>query len=260
MPISPTSSLPITTWEAHTTSTYGDIPRAATPVSDTERDLAPERRYRAAEDYFNEVDRYAEDTHPDSVRLLEARLPHSLPPTYWQAMGKDSPLPEHVEDGGLPPINEQAVGAYEYPDEEGLMFDPALSGRALAQALKHVRRLDDLLKNTEQLSTLLRARDGQGGTSIDVDTVASLGQKIHSLRSDWASGQFAGSSRGLSHLANNFVPVHRAQRETDLKDSIAELWTVAKKDYREEYLTDRNADQTLVEILFMVEGLKKAEI
>ena len=260
MPISPTSSVPSTTWEAHTTSTYGDIPRASTPVSYTELDPALERRSRVTQDYFNEVDRYAEDTHPDSIRLLEALRPQSLPPTYWQAMGKDSPLPEHVEDGGLPPFYEQAVGASDSSVEEGLMFDPALSGRALTQALKHVGRLDDLLENAEQLGTLLLARDGQGGTSIDVNTVASLCQKIDHLRSCWASGQFAGSSRGLSHLANNFVPVHRAERETDLKDSIAQLWNVAERDYQEKYLTDRNADQILAEVYIMVDGLKKAEI
>lgn len=94
-----------------------------------------------------------------------------------------SPLPEHVEDGELPPTYDQAVGADHPTGQDALMLDPSLSGRARAQALKHVQRLDDLLDKAEQLGMLLLGRNEQGETSIDVNTVASLCKKIDRLRS-----------------------------------------------------------------------------
>ncbi|SDQ41526.1 hypothetical protein SAMN04490186_0408 [Pseudomonas grimontii] len=261
MPIPPPSSPLPNTWTVPPAHIPGHIPRDATPAPYTE--LAPEleHRSRVAQNYFNQMDRYAEDTHPDSARQLEAQRPQSLPPTYWQAMGQASPLPEHVEDGELPPTYDRAVGADHPTGQDALMFDPSLSGRARAQALKHVQRLDDLLDKAEQLGALLLGRNEQGETSIDVNTVASLCKKIDRLRSSWASGVFADSSRVLGQLANTCIPIYRAERETALKTSIEKLWDVAKTEYREKYLPDPvTADPILPKVYLMVEGLKKAEI
>ena len=258
MPISPPSSPLATTWEARNANTSGDTPSASTPTPYTERDPTLERRSGVAQNYFNELGHYAEDTHPDSVRMLEARRPQSLPPTYWQAMGKDSPMPEHVESNVMPPTYEQATRV----DEEALRFEPSLSGRGLAQAMKHVRRLDDLLKNAEELGTLLLEHEGQNGTSsIDVHAVAELCRKIDSLRTAWAHGIFDGTSRGLSRLANHCIPVYRVEREDKLKNSIAELWNVAHTQYQEKYLPDPvNADPILATVYIMADRLKKAAI
>lgn len=258
MPISPPSSALTTTWEARITNTPDDTPRASMPAAYTELDPALERRSRVAQNHFDELAHYAEDTHPDSARMLEARRPQSLPPTYWQAMGKDSPLPEHVEDDVLPPTYEQATNA----GEGALRFDSSLSGRALAEAIEHVRRLDDLLNNAEELRTLLLNHPAQNGTPpIDVDAVADLCLKIDSLRTAWAHGLFDETSRGLNRMADTCVPDYRVEREDELKASIAELWNAANTEYQEKYLPDpSNAHPILSTAYVMAERLKKADI
>lgn len=137
-----------------------------------ELDPALARRSRITQEYFNEQGRYSEDTHPDSVKQLDSQRPASLPPTYWQATGHDSPLPEHVENDAPPPTYDEAV------DTGGVRFCPSLNGQHLAHAMKHVYRLDQLLEQAEQLGTLLLERDQAGGTSIDAEQVAVLCQKI----------------------------------------------------------------------------------
>jgi len=235
---SPTANLPSlsTTWTSHAAPSY------------TEQDPALEPRARAAQTYVDTLGMYAEDTHPDSVRQLESRRPSSLAPTYWQAMGRDSPLPEQV--GNTPSI-----------DEDPVSFSPSLSGRALAQAVKHVDRLNHVLEQAEQLGTLLLERDQQGGTSIDLQTVVTLCRKLDQLRSAWAAGAFAGSSRIGTQLASHCAPVPRTLQEDALKALINNLWDVAKTEYRDKYLTDPlNADHILVDVYRLVEGLKNSRI
>lgn len=220
-----------------------------------ELDPALARRSRITQEYFNEQGRYSEDTHPDSVKQLDSQRPASLPPTYWQATGHDSPLPEHVENDAPPPTYDEAV------DTGGVRFCPSLNGQHLAQAMKHVYRLDQLLEQAEQLGTLLLERDQAGGTSIDAEQVAVLCQKIDRLRSSWANGAFAGTSRLGTQLASHLFPVARTSREGALNAAIDNLWRTAKTEYQDRYLTDPlNADPILAKVYIMVEGLKKAEI
>lgn len=241
-PIAHLPSYP-TSWTAHTAPVY------------TEQDPALESRSRSAQSYFRTLEMYAEDTHPDSVRQLESRRPASLAPTYWQAMNSDSPLPRHDANDELPPPYEQAV------TEGAVSFSPTLSGGALAQAMKHVDRLDHLLEQAEQLGTLLIERDQEGGTAIEVETVAALCQKIDGLRSSWANGAFSGSSQLGTQLASHCAATPRALKENALKAAVDNLWTVAKTQYRDLYLTDPlRADPILAKVYGMVEGLKKAEI
>lgn len=243
IPTAPLSALP-TTWTAHTAPAY------------TEQDPGLEQRSRSAQTYFSALEMYAEDTHPDSVRQLESRRPASLPPTYWQATSSDSPLPEHDASDELPPTYEQATGTGS-SNEDAVSFSPHLSGRALSQAMKHVYRLDHLLKQAEQLGTLLLDRD----TSIDVGTVAALCQQIDRLRSSWANGAFAGSSQLGTQLAGHCFPVPRALKENALKAAIDNLWNVAKTEYRDLYLSNPlHADPVLAKVYSLVEGLKNTEI
>lgn len=229
-------SLP-TTWTLHTAPAYTQ-----------EQDPALEQRARAAQTYFDALQMYAEDTHPDSVRQLESQRPESLPPTYWQAMDSTSPLPEHD-------ANDEQVA------EDAPSFSPHLSGRALSQAMKHVDRLDHLLDKGEQLGTLLMERGQEAGTSIDVATVVALCRKIDGLRSSWANGAFAGSSQLGTQLAGQCVPVPRALKENDLKAAIDELWNVAKTEYRDIYQPDPlNADPILAQVYVLAKHLKEAQI
>lgn len=240
-------SLP-TTWTLHTAPTCDD------------QDRALESRSRSAQTYFSTLQMYAEDTHPDSIRQLESQRPAALPPTYWQATNSASPLPEPDVNDELPPTYGQAVGNAS-SDENAVRFSPHLSGRALSQAVKHVDRLNHLLDKAEQLGTLLMEQDLERGTSIDVETVAALCRKIDRLRSSWAEGAFAGSSQLGTQLASHCFPVPRARVENTLKAAIDDLWTVAKTQYRDIYLSDPlHADPILAKTYSLVEGLKKADI
>lgn len=247
IPAAPLSPLP-TTWTEHTAPAY------------TEQDPALEQRSRCAQTYFSALETYAEDTHPDSVRQLESRRPASLPPTYWQATSRDSPLPEHDASNELPPTYEQATGTGS-SDEDAVSFAPHLSGRALSQAMKHVYRLDHLLEQGEQLGTLLMEHDQEGGTSINVETVAALCRQIDRLRSSWANGAFAGSSHVGTQLANHCFPAPRALKENALKAAINHLWNVAKTEYEDVNLSDPlHADSIRAKVYSLVEGLKNTEI
>jgi hypothetical protein len=175
-------------------------------------------------------------------------------------MGSDSPLPEHDAIDDLPPPYEQAMDNASI-DGDAVSFSPTLSASALAQAMKHVSRLTDLLEQAEQLGTLLMERNPTGGTSIDVETIARLCRKVDKLRTSWANGAFAGSSRLGTQLASHCAPVPRTLKEEALKASINDLWRVAKTEYRDKYLADPlNADPILAKVYNLVEDLKKAEI
>ncbi len=248
-------------------------PRNATPASAplpsyTELDPELKQRARVAQGYFDQLGMYSEDTHPDSVRQLELLRPKALPPTYWQTTDNASPLPEHVETEEAPPTYREAIGSADH-DDNPVRFSPHLSATALVQAYKHVNRLNDLLEQAEQLGALLVERehpDGsipEGGTSIDAETVAALCAKIDRLRSSWAEGAFAASSRMGSPLAWALActPSARTLKENALKAELNSLWDTAKTEYQTRYLTDPlNAAPTLAKVYLMVKGLRRAPI
>lgn len=261
-------------WAAHSvavasTDSTRDAPRASAPLpSYTELDPELKQRARLTQGYFDQLGTYSEDTHPDSVRQLELLRPKALPPTYWQATGNASPLPEHVETEEAPPTYREAIDTA-HPDDDEVRFSPYLSARTLVQAHKHVNRLNDLLEQAEQLGALLVERehpDGtipEGGTSIDAETVAALCRKIDRLRSSWADGAFAASSRMGSPLAwaLSCSPTARTLKENALKAELNSLWDTAKTEYQTHFLTDPlNADPILAKVYLMVKGLKSAQI
>ena len=261
-------------WTAHpvpiaSTGTPPDTTRAPIPLpAYTQQDPALEHCARAAQGYFDELGTYSEDTHPDSVRQLELIRPKALPPTYWQATGNASPLPEHADNEEAPPTYREAIGTAARGGD-AVRFSPYLSVTALVQATKHVNRLNDLLEQAEQLGTLLLERAlpeagiQEGGTSIDAQTMAALCQKIDRLRSSWANGAFARSSRMGSPLARviDCSPAARTLKENALKAEINSLWDTAKTEYQTHYLADPlNADPTLAKVYLMVKGLRRAPI
>ena len=264
------TSLP-PTWAVHSVpiANIDTPPRAPTPLPPyTEQDPTQEHRARVAEGYADTLATYAEDTHPDSVKQLELLRPKTLAPTYWQATGNASPLPEHVDTDEAPPTYREATGTA-HQGNDAVPFSPYLSVTALVQATKHVNRLNDLLEQAEQLGTLLLERElpnggtQAGGTSIDAETVAALCQKIDRLRSSWANGAFAWSSRVSTRLTRAFdcAPTARALKENALKAEINSLWDTAKTEYQTQYLTDPlHADPSLAKVYLMVKGLRRAPI
>lgn len=272
----PANPLPVAhaNWTAHSapaanTGSPRDATRASAPLpAYTELDPELKQRARVAQGYFDQLGTYSEDTHPDSVRQLEVLRPKALPPTYWQSTDTASPLPEHVETEEAPPTYREALNSAQH-DDNAVRFSPYLSATALVQAHKHVNRLNDLLEQAEQLGTLLVERehpDGtipEGGTSIDAETVAALCGKIDRLRSSWADGAFAASSRMGSPLARalDCSPRARTLKENALKAEINSLWDTAKTEYQTHYLTDPlNADPTLAKVYLMVKGMRRAPI
>lgn len=261
-------------WAVHSapvasTGSPRDATRAFAPLP-SYTELNPELKQRAgvAQGYFDQMGTYSEDTHPDSVRQLEQLRPKALPPTYWQATGNPSPLPEHVETEEAPPSYREAINSA-HQDDNAVRFSPYLTATERAQAHKHVDRLNDLLEQAEQLGTLLMEReqpDGgaqEGESSIDAETVAALCRKIDRLRSSWANGAFTGSSRmgGPLAIALDCYPAARTLKENALKAEINSLWDTAKTQYRTHYLTDPlNADPILAKVYLMVKGLKRAPI
>ena len=272
----PANHLPpmLANWAAHSVTVAStDSPRGAARASaplPSYTEIHPElkQRARVAQDYFDQLDKYSEDTHPDSVRQLELLRPKALPPTYWQSTNNASPLPEHVETEEVPPTYREAMDSAQHNDN-AVRFSPYLSTTELVQAHKHVDRLNDLLEQAEQLGTLLLARehpDGtipEGGTSLDTEKVAALCVTIDRLRSSWAGGAFAASSRRGSPLALalDCSPRPRTLKENALKAEIKSLWDTAKTEYQTHYLTDPlNAAPNLAKVYLMVEGLKRAPI
>ncbi|CRM22164.1 hypothetical protein [Pseudomonas sp. 37 R 15] len=241
-PIAESPTFP-TTWTLHTVPAYTE-----------EQDPALEQRARSAQAYFNTLQMYAEDTHPDSVRQLESQRPASLPPSYWQATNSISPQPARD-------ANDEQDTANPSTHQDATQFSPHLSGRALSQAVKHVHRLDRLLERAEQLGALLMSHGQEQGTSIDLETVGNLWRKIGSLKNSWANGAFAGSSQLVTQLAGQCLTVPRALKENDLKAAIDNLWNIAQAEYRDVYLPDPlSASPILAQVYRLAEELKNADI
>ncbi|QHF46277.1 hypothetical protein PspS35_21710 [Pseudomonas sp. S35] len=235
----------------------------AVPVTPPASMLPPytEHRCSTAQDYANTLNLYAEDTRTHSVRQLEQYRPQSLPPTYWQAMDRASPLPEHAENTTPRPSYEEALGTSRCNEEDDWRLLQMLSGSARAHALKHVNRLDNALDKAEQLGQLLVERETQGGTSIDEDAVADVALKIDQLRTLWRNGAFAGDDGVTTPSFAASAPTYRKDREAALSTSIDELWNVANTEYQEKYLPDSaSADPILETVFHLAKALKDAEI
>lgn len=197
--------------------------RQPTAVLPAYTELSAELSIRSAvaQTHFDFMSRYAEDTHPDSIRMIESKRPSTLPPSYHQAMEQALPMPEHSQE------------EVEHDDLDPITFSPHLSEVDLEQANRHVDRLFAHLEAVADLTEkVIEAEQNPPPSSITKAQIKALADHLVTLCRAWGDGSLAGSSRAGTAIGRNAADIRRATLENTANTLAKEMLEVAGSDFR----------------------------